>query len=105
MEIKTKEEALNYLIATRGETYKVEGVSYQYIWAALPDGYNKSYPGFAFLQGFKNLETGKIENTVFGISVFPDGEYRSMNRPLSEDQILSFDIDWEAGTAKERQQT
>ena len=94
---------MNHLKETIGNPYEVNGTKYQYIWAALPSDYNKSYPCYSFLQGFKNLETGKIESPIFGISVLPNGEYRSMNRPLRKEQVLSFDINWDIGIAREKE--
>ena len=93
---------MNYLKETKGNPYEVDGIKYQCVWAAFPGGYNKSYPGFSFLQGFRNLETRRMEETVFALHIFPNGECTGPSLPVGKERLSHIEIDWDSGIASEK---
>jgi hypothetical protein len=99
--IKTKDEALK-LLENKYGFYDDDGVMYKRLFAAFPDGYNEYYPGFAFLMTGKNSKTGVMEKYVHAIHVFPSGEVRSPSMDVGEQRLSELEIDWVAGTAKDK---
>jgi hypothetical protein len=99
MTIKTKEEALELLKNKYNGTFEDGGIMYKRLWATFPDGYNKTYPGFAFLMGIKNIKTGIIK-TVFAIHVFPSGEDASPSLSVDKERLAQLEIDWDNEVAK-----
>ena len=100
MNIKTKEEALEYL-NIHNKPFRVNNITYKRIYVSIPElpESEGGIGGFGFIYGNRNTITGEMDDRVFGFSLFHDGRRIGPGLPLSKRYLQNFDIDWDAGTA------